>query len=133
MRLTAALAPDMVRRGYGQIVNVASITGYLGAPGEAVYSASKAGLVTFPESVGLELAGTGVGVTVVLPAAVKTDFSRHEGRLYSRRFSRLADPATVAEKLVAAAENGVAEVFVPPWLVIPARLHGAMPRLTRTR
>ena len=47
IRLTAALAPGMVARGDGHIVNVASIAGYVGVAHEAVYSASKAGLIAF--------------------------------------------------------------------------------------
>jgi short-subunit dehydrogenase len=129
MRLTAALAPGMVERGRGHIVNVASIAGYVGVPHEAAYSASKSGLITFSDSVRIELAGTGVGVTLVVPAAVDTAFFAHEGRPYSRRFPRLVDPARVAELLVTAVERGTAEVFVPRWIVLPVRLHGGLPRL----
>jgi short-subunit dehydrogenase len=131
IRLTAALAPGMVARGRGHIVNVASIAGSIGVAYEAVYSATKGGLITFSESVRYELAGTGVGVTVVFPAAVETSFFARAGRPYTRRFPRLVDPARVAEALVAAVERNTPEVFVPRWTVVPIRLRGGLPGVFR--
>ena len=129
MRLTAALTPAMIARGHGHIVAVASIAGYVGVPLEAGYSASKAGLLAFCESIRMELAGAGVGVTVVVPAAVDTGFFAREGRAYTRRWPRLVGPDKVAETIVTAVERGRPEVFVPRWLAVPVRLHGAAPRL----
>jgi short-subunit dehydrogenase len=131
IRLTAALAPGMVARGGGHIVNVASIAGYVGVAHEAVYSASKAGLIAFSESVRYELAGSGVGVTVVLPTVVATRFFDQRGRPYARRFPRPVDAARIAAALVAGVERDAAEVFVPRWTEVPARLRGAAPRLFR--
>jgi len=127
IRLTAALAPGMVERGRGHIVNVASIAGSIGVAHEAVYSATKSGLIVFSESVRYELAGTGVGVTVVVPAAVETSFFDRRGRAYDRRFPRQVDPARVAAMLVAAVERNASEVFVPRWTIVPVRLHGGLP------
>lgn len=131
IRLTAAFAPGMVARGRGHIVNVASIAGSIGVACEAVYSATKGGLIAFSESVRYELAGTGVGVTVVFPAAVETSFFARAGRPYTRRFPRLVDPARVAEALVAAVERNIPEVFVPRWTVVPIRLRGGLPGVFR--
>ena len=131
IRLTAALAPDMVARGRGHVVNVASIAGSVGVAHEAVYSATKGGLIVFSESVRYELAGSGVGVTVVYPAAVDTSFFARSGRPYTRRFPRLVDPARVAEALVVAVQKNAPEVFVPRWMVVPVRLRGGLPRAFR--
>jgi len=131
MRLCAALVPGMVRRGRGHIVNVASIAGYMGVPREAAYSASKAGLIVFSDCVRAELAGTGVHVTVVLPAAVATGFFAREGHPYDRRRPRLLQPGDVAVAILAGVERDAAEVFVPRWLWFPSRLRGAAPGLFR--
>lgn len=67
-----ALVPGMIARGYGRIVNVASIAAKEGNPNAAHYSASKAGLIALTKSLGKELAGTGVLVNAITPAAART-------------------------------------------------------------
>ena len=67
-----ALVPGMIARGYGRIVNVASIAGKEGNPNASHYSASKAGLIALTKSLGKELAGTGVIANCVTPAAART-------------------------------------------------------------
>ena len=67
-----ALAPGMVERGYGRIVNIASIAGKEGNPNASAYSTSKAAVIGLTKSLGKELAKTGVTVNAVTPAAVRT-------------------------------------------------------------
>ncbi|RMC36512.1 SDR family oxidoreductase [Paracoccus alkanivorans] len=67
-----ALVPGMIARGYGRIVNVASIAGKEGNPNASHYSASKAALIALTKSLGKELAGTGVMVNCITPAAART-------------------------------------------------------------
>ena len=67
-----AVAPHMVQRKYGRIVNIASIAGKEGNPNAVAYSASKAGVIALTKSLGKELARTGVLANCVTPAAAKT-------------------------------------------------------------
>jgi len=68
-----AIAPGMVERGWGRIVNIASVAGKEGNPNASAYSASKAGVIGLTKSLGKELATTGVLVNCVAPAVVKTE------------------------------------------------------------
>jgi 2-dehydro-3-deoxy-L-rhamnonate dehydrogenase (NAD+) len=67
-----AVAPHMVAAGYGRIVNIASVAGKEGNPNASAYSASKAGVIALTKSLGKELAGSGVLVNCITPAAAKT-------------------------------------------------------------
>jgi NAD(P)-dependent dehydrogenase (short-subunit alcohol dehydrogenase family) len=67
-----AAARVMVARGYGRIVNVASIAGKEGNPPAAAYSGSKAAVIAFTKSIGKDLAGTGVLVNCIAPAVIDT-------------------------------------------------------------
>jgi len=67
-----AVTPGMVSRGYGRIVNVASIAGKEGNPMAAAYSASKGAVIALTKAIGKDLARTGVLVNCVAPAVIDT-------------------------------------------------------------
>ncbi|MGH3833830.1 MAG: SDR family NAD(P)-dependent oxidoreductase [Pseudonocardiaceae bacterium] len=128
LRLARAALPGMRERGRGHLVFVSSIAA-VGVGGEAVYAATKAGLRGFAASVRHEVASEPIRVTTLLPGAVRTPFFDHRGLAYNRRFPRQVDPRTVASALIKALERGDAEVFVPRWLTVAARVKGATPEL----
>jgi NAD(P)-dependent dehydrogenase (short-subunit alcohol dehydrogenase family) len=72
--------PLLVEQGEGHIVNTASMAGLVSAPGWGPYNVAKHGVVTLSETLAEELAGTGVGVTVVCPAFVRTNIPRAESQ-----------------------------------------------------
>jgi 2-dehydro-3-deoxy-L-rhamnonate dehydrogenase (NAD+) len=67
-----AVLPHMEARGYGRVVNIASVAGKEGNPNAAAYSASKAGVIALTKSLGKEHAGSDIAVNCVTPAAART-------------------------------------------------------------
>lgn len=129
--LARALVPGMVERERGHVVNVASIAGFVGPREEAVYAATKGGLIAFSESLRYELRGTGVDVTLVAPGVIATEFFERRGTPYRRAWPRPIPPERVAEAIADAIERGRDEVFVPSWMGAVARFRGAAPGLFR--
>jgi 3-oxoacyl-[acyl-carrier protein] reductase len=97
-----AAARVMVPRGYGRVVNVASIAGKEGNPMAAAYSASKAAVIGMTKSIGKDLAETGVLVNCIAPAVIQTrmlgDLSEeHVGYMVERiPMKRIGRPEEVA-------------------------------------
>jgi short-subunit dehydrogenase len=131
IRLVRTLLPGMLARGRGHLCFVSSIAGRTGVAGEAVYAAAKAGLDAFADSLRLELAGSGVGVSVVVPAVVETEFFVRRGRPYERTSPRPVAPQQVAAAVVSAIEEDRAEVFVPAWTRIAPAVRALAPSAFR--
>lgn len=131
LQLTRLLVPHMAERGTGHVVNVASIAGATGVRDEAVYSATKAGLVTFADAVRQDVSGSGVGVSVVIPGVVDTPFFTTRGKQYDRQWPRPVPAQRVADAIVTAVRHERAEVFVPRWMLFPARMRGGIPAVYR--
>jgi len=127
IELTRLLLPEMIKRGGGRVVFVSSIAGVTGVRGEAVYAATKAGLVTFAESVDYEVREHGVRVSVVVPGVIDTPFFTRRGRPYGRKRPAPLPAERVAQAIVTALERDRLTVYVPRWLRLPARIHGAAP------
>jgi 2-dehydro-3-deoxy-L-rhamnonate dehydrogenase (NAD+) len=97
-----AVIPGMKQRGYGRIVNIASIAGKDGNPMAAAYSASKAAVIAMTKAIGKDLAATGILVNSVAPAVIETPIldqlsQEHIDYMVSRiPLGRLGEPAEVA-------------------------------------
>jgi 3-oxoacyl-[acyl-carrier protein] reductase len=93
---------DMARQRYGRIVNVTSVAAFMGNPGQANYSASKAGIVGLTKTVAREYAGRGVTVNAVAPGFIETDMTAvlsdklREQALQNIGLGRLGRPEDVA-------------------------------------
>lgn len=127
VQLARLLAPGMAERGFGRLLFVSSIAGATGVRNEAVYAATKAGLNCLAESLSYELAGTGVGVSLVLPGVVDTPFFGSRGQPYDRRSPRPIPADRAARAITRAINHDLEVVYVPGWLRFPAWLHGVMP------
>ncbi|MEX2119761.1 MAG: 3-oxoacyl-[acyl-carrier-protein] reductase [Pirellulales bacterium] len=77
---TRAVSRPMMQARYGRIVNIASVSGLMGNPGQSNYSASKAGLIGMTRSVARELAGRKVTVNAVAPGFIETEMTEALGQ-----------------------------------------------------
>jgi NAD(P)-dependent dehydrogenase (short-subunit alcohol dehydrogenase family) len=115
----------MKPRGRGHIVNLASAAGKAGFPGVATYCATKHGVVGLSEAVRMELRGSGVEVSVVMPAIVRTELTLG---VEEARFVKSVTPEVVADAIVKALLRPKFDVFVPSSLGPINRFTRLLPR-----
>lgn len=112
MELTRLLLPKMIQQGSGHIVNVASLAAKKGVPYNSVYSASKAGLLMWTDSLRQELAGTGVEISVLCPGYVSQCGMSVNTHMPIPRFAGTSTPERVAIAAIRAIEQNKAELIV---------------------
>lgn len=104
--VTKACLRGMTKSRYGRIVNIGSIVGTTGNPGQANYAAAKAGLLGFTKSLAQELAGRNILVNTVAPGFIETDMTnalsdtQKEKLLTSVPLGRLGSPADIANAVL---------------------------------
>jgi hypothetical protein len=116
-QLTKLLLSDMVAQGYGRILNLGSTGSFIPSPLNAVYSATKAYVLSFSEALAEELRGSGVTVTVLCPGATRTEFQRRAG-MENVRLLRFG--VMEAEKV---AEIGYQALMAGKRVVVPGLLN----------
>jgi 3-oxoacyl-[acyl-carrier protein] reductase len=106
---TRRALPAMVEKGWGRIVNISSVVGINGFPGDAAYAAAKAGLIGLTRAVALEHARHGITVNAVAPGFIDTDMlatlservrARVTGAVPLRRLGTCEEVAEAVERLV---------------------------------
>jgi 2-hydroxycyclohexanecarboxyl-CoA dehydrogenase len=106
MRLAKALLPEMMKRGGGKIVNIASDAGRVGSLGETVYSGAKGGLIAFTKALARETARYGINVNCVCPGPTDTPLMAavpekvQEALTKAIPFRRLGKPEEVADAVM---------------------------------
>lgn len=128
--LTKLFLPEMVERGHGRVLNVASTAAFQPGPLMAVYYASKAYVLFFSEAIATELEGTGVTVTALCPGPTETGFQKRgnmeDSRLVAGR--KIMDARTVARAGYRALMKGQAVVIPGPQNFLFAEAIRFMPR-----
>ncbi|MGH3353084.1 MAG: SDR family oxidoreductase [Nocardioides sp.] len=120
-----AIAPAMVERGRGHIVNVASAVGRVPVPDAATYSASKFAVVGFSEALRMELAPSGVDVSLILPAVVQTELADGVPAAKGMKPVTADDVAAAIESVLITPRP---ETWVPSWAQTLTKVTQAMPR-----
>ncbi len=127
---TKIFLPSMIKKKSGHIVNVASVAGSFGLPGIASYCASKFAMLGFSEGLNHELKGSGVGVTVVSPIMVRTNFFDHSSFENIPKYSPTSLSAeTVAKAILKASNSSRLEIIVPSVVRIAVWLKHTFPYL----
>ncbi len=108
-RVTKAFLRGMLHKGWGRIVNIVSVSGIAGHPGQANYSAAKGGLIAMTKALALEMATRGITVNAVAPGLIDTEIVAHLkdearreflGRIPMARFGLPEEVAAVVSFLV---------------------------------
>jgi NAD(P)-dependent dehydrogenase (short-subunit alcohol dehydrogenase family) len=100
IHLARALLPHLRAQGQGRIIQISSVGGQCTAPGMAVYYATKWGVEGFFESLAAEVKGFGIGVTIVEPGSVRTDFTGRSKEVTTVLPEYRGTPATAARRMV---------------------------------
>jgi len=112
--LTKAVAPGMIRRKTGHIVNIASLAGKNAFAGGAVYCASKWGLLGLTQCAAEDLRAYGIRVSAVCPGSVATEFSPH-GKKDPSKMLQAEDVAHAVEAIVTQApQSFISEISLRP-------------------
>lgn len=115
----------MQSRGSGHIVNMASAAGKLGLAGEATYCASKHAVVGLCEALRVELKGSPVDISVVIPSLANTDLA---SGMSAGRFVDLIEPADIAAAIVDALKYTRFDVYVPKKIGPLTKITAILPR-----
>lgn len=100
--MTRACAGTMVKRRFGRIINISSVSGLCGNAGQANYSAAKAGMIGLTKSVARELAGRGITCNAIAPGFIETDMTAalpekvREASIASIPMKRMGRPEEIA-------------------------------------
>jgi len=110
---TKAVLASMIERKHGHIVNVASIAGRIGPPLESAYAGSKFAMVGFTESLAFEVGPLGIGVSMVNPGPVQTEFFDTRGHAYEGNYPKPVTAQRVAHSVIEVVESNGLERIIP--------------------
>ncbi len=126
--------PGMLRRRRGHVVNVGSVASHIASPDLGGYAATKHALKALSDALRMELQGTGVGVTLVCPGPIATDFTGNTRGRYPDHYPKrpVGAPAEdVGHAIARGIEKKLAEVFVPAYFQPLVGMDALVPQIMR--
>ncbi len=128
MNCTKAVLPQMLERGYGKIVNIASGLGKTGSPNNSVYASCKGAVIAFTKSIAAEVADKGINVNCVCPGLSTTNFLRGpDGKVrnpemvesirLSLPLKRLTEPQDIANMVTFLVSDVASDIVGQPFSV----------------
>ena len=115
-RVCKACLRGMIKAKHGRIINIASVVGIMGNPGQANYAAAKAGVIGFSKSLAKEVGSRNITVNVVAPGFIDTDMTRaladaqRDAMLAQVPLGRLGDTREIADSVAFLASDGAAYI-----------------------
>lgn len=130
---TRLVLPAMLERNIGHIVNISSMAGMMSVPGAAVYTGTKFAVTGFSRAVRAEIGGSGVTMSCIFPAAVRTDLT--DG--LDIKGVPTVNPSDVADAIVVSCRSGQEEITLPRWVkpmslfevAVPEKISGFLKRI----
>lgn len=120
---TRLVLPDMLKGNLGHIVNISSMAGMMSVPGAAVYTGTKFAVTGFSRAVRAEISGSGVSISCIFPAAVRTELT--DG--LDIKGVPTVNPSDVADAIIASCRTGQEEITLPRWVKPISLVEAALP------
>ena len=133
--LTRRVIPAMRARGEGRIVQCSSVLGLIAAPYRGAYCASKFAVEALSDALRMELAGTGIHVSLIEPGPIATRFVAHALEAYRRNIDVESSPHrdVYRERLASMEEGGQTTFKLPPEAVVKKLIHALEAKRPKTR
>ncbi|HEY9152935.1 MAG TPA: SDR family NAD(P)-dependent oxidoreductase, partial [Anaerolineales bacterium] len=101
IQVTRAVLPHMLKQGYGHIINMSSVAGWIAAPLYTIYSATKFGVRAFTDSLRREVSPFGITVSGIYPGPAETEFGQHTGTSQVKRSLNVLKGLSMTSEYVA--------------------------------
>ena len=119
IQVTRAVLPNMLKQGYGHIINMSSVAGWIAAPLYTIYSATKFGVRAFTDALRREVSPFGINVSGIYPGPAETEFGQHTGDTKAKRSLNVFKGLSMTSEYVARRVVKLAKyprrVVIFPW------------------
>ena len=116
IQVTRAVLPYMLKQGYGHIINMSSVAGWIAAPLYTIYSATKFGVRAFTDALRREVSPFGIEVSGIYPGPAETEFGQHTGNSKAKRSLNVFKGLSMTSEYVARRVVRTGKASASAWL-----------------